>query len=106
MAQDRATRRRAMAVTPQARPRRFGEWPFVLVLLVAVVAMTLVATNHVKRGCVILGVAMGLAAVLRAVLPARIAGLLVVRSRAFDIVVTATLGAVLVALSVVVPPPS
>jgi hypothetical protein len=95
-----------MAVTPQARPRRFGEWPFVLVLLVAVVAMTLVATNHVKRGCVILGVAMGLAAVLRAVLPARIAGLLVVRSRAFDIVVTATLGAVLVALSVVVPPPS
>jgi hypothetical protein len=67
--------------------------------------MTLVATNHVKRGCVILGVALGLAAVLRAVLPARVAGLLVVRSRAFDIVATATLGAVLIALSVVVPPP-
>ena len=74
-----------------------------LVLLVAAAAMTLVATNHVKRGCVVLGIAMGLAAVLRAVLPARVAGLLAVRSRAFDIVTTAALGVVLVALSVVVP---
>jgi Protein of unknown function (DUF3017) len=104
MAQDRTTRRRT-TVAPRARPRRFAEWPFVLVLLVAAGAMTLVATNHVKRGCVILGLAMGLAAVLRAVLPARVAGLLVVRSRAFDIVATATLGVVLIALSVVVPPP-
>ena len=93
-------------MAPRAQPRRFGEWLFVLVLLVAAAAMTLVATNHVKRGCVVLGVALGLAAVLRAILPARVAGLLAVRSRAFDIVATATLAAVLVALSVVVPPPA
>ena len=105
MASDRATRRRAVAVSPRARPRRFGEWPFILVLLIAAGAMTLVATNHVKRGCVVLGVSLVLAAVLRAVLPARVAGLLAVRSRAFDIVATATLGVVLIALSVVVPPP-
>jgi Protein of unknown function (DUF3017) len=106
MVQDRPTRRRATTVAPRAQPRRFGEWPFVLVLLVAAVAMTLVATNHVKCGCVVLGMALGLAAVLRAILPARVAGLLAVRSRAFDIIATASLGAVLVALSVVVPPPS
>jgi hypothetical protein len=67
--------------------------------------MTLVATNHVKRGCVVLGAALILAAVLRGVLPARVVGLLAVRSRGFDIVATALLGVVLVALSVVVPPP-
>ena len=38
--------------------------------------------------------------------PGSRAGLLAVRSRAFDIVATATLAAVLVALSVVVPPPA
>ncbi len=108
MARGRGTRDRATpptTVAPRARPRRFGEWPFILVLLVAAGAMTLVATNHVKRGCVVLGAAMALAAVLRAVLPARVAGLLVVRSRVFDIVTTASLAVVLVALSVVVPPP-
>ncbi len=105
MAADRGTKPRPPAVAPRARPRRFGEWPFVLVLLVAAVAMTLVATNHVKRGCVVLGAALILAAVLRAVLPARVVGLLAVRSRGFDIVATALLGVVVVALSVVVPPP-
>jgi Protein of unknown function (DUF3017) len=54
---------------------------------------------------VVLGAALILAAVLRAVLPARVVGLLAVRSRGFDIVATALLGVVLVALSVVVPPP-
>ncbi len=45
-----------------------------------------------------------LASLARLVLPARRVGLLVVRSRAFDVLVLTTMGVALVVLAVIVPP--
>jgi hypothetical protein len=68
-------------------------------------ALLLVASDSFRLGCTLLGASVIFAAVARAVLPARRVGLLVVRSRLFDVVVLAVMGAALVALAVVVPGP-
>ncbi len=81
------------------------QWPLLLVLgsgfagLVAVVAF-----DEFRPGCVLLGASVLFAALARAVLPPRRVGLLVVRSRAFDVFVLLVLGVSLVVLAVVVPP--
>jgi hypothetical protein len=87
-----------------AHRRRWREWPLGAVLLVGLVGVALVATQHVKRGSVVLGTALLLAAVLRAMLPAREVGLLAVRGRFFDVLWCGTLGAAIVVLAIVVPP--
>jgi len=56
----------------------------VLVLAGLGLAYVAVAPKHWLRGVLVMALAMGLAAVLRVVLPARQAGLLVVRSRLLD----------------------
>ena len=69
-----------------------------------VVGLGLVALDHFRIGCLLLGVAVLLAAVARLVLPVRRVGLLVVRSRAFDVLVLSTMGAALVIFAIIVPP--
>lgn len=56
-----------------------------------------------RLGCVIIGASLGIGAVERVALPRRNAGLLQVRSRAFDITIMLGLGAVIIALAIVVP---
>lgn len=86
------------------RPHRHREWPFLLVVAAALVAVVVVASGHVKRGTVALGGALLLAALLRLVLPTRDAGLLAVRSRVLDVLASGGLGAAVVVLAVIVPP--
>jgi Protein of unknown function (DUF3017) len=74
------------------------------VLLLVVVGVLLMLNQHVKRGTAVLGGALLVAGLLRAVLPTRDIGLLAVRSRAFDVLTTGALGAAIVVLTVVVPP--
>ena len=95
-----------------ARPPRRGalgvvvrQWPLLLVLGGGVTALLVVASDGFRLGCTLLGASVGFAGVARAVLPARRVGLLVVRSRLFDVVVLAAMGAALVVLAVVVPGP-
>jgi hypothetical protein len=52
----------------------------------------------------VLGVSVLFAALARLVLPARRVGLLVVRSRAFDLLVLTSMGTTLVVFSIIVPP--
>jgi len=71
-------------------PRLLGPW---LVLPVgAAAAVAAVAAGQLRVGGFLLAGALGLTALLRAVLPVRLAGALVVRSRAVDVLLLAGAG--------------
>ena len=81
------------------------QWPLLSVLGLGVVGLCAVALDHFRIGCLLLGVAVLLAALARLVLPVRRVGLLVVRSRAFDVLVLTSMGVALVVFAIIVPPP-
>jgi hypothetical protein len=87
----------------RSRQTRFTQVPFTLVLLVVAVAALRIFQYHWREGAALIGVALLLAAVLRAVLPTAKAGLLVIRGKVVDIVTfTALAAAVLfVALTII-----
>jgi DUF3017 family protein len=80
------------------------QWPLLLVLVGSVGGLAIVALGHFRSGLLLFGSSVLFAAAARAVLPARRVGLLVVRSRPFDVAVLLVLGVGLVVLAVVVPP--
>lgn len=82
---------------------RVPAWlPSAAVLLVAAAGMVRVLGAHWRQGGVLLGAALLLAAVLRAVLAPEGAGLLVIRSRVLDVLGYAALGAGMVLLAVTI----
>jgi Protein of unknown function (DUF3017) len=77
-----------------------------LVVLVGVVVGLVIAVigdQTWRVGGLIIGTSLLIGAVIRGALPTRDAGLLQVRSRAFDIAVLALGGAAIIALSIAVP---
>lgn len=92
-----SARRTAMTLT---------QWPLLAVLTVIGAGAAVLATSHWRWGSFIVGCGVGLAAVLRLVLPGRVAGLLVVRSRWFDVLVTGAMAVGILAVTLVVPPMS
>lgn len=76
--------------------------PFALVALVALSGLVWVAMRHWREGTVLVGGALVLAALLRAVLPEERMGLLSVRSRIVDIALFGGLGLLIVAVSVTI----
>lgn len=74
-----------------------------LVLLLLAVGLGGVGFAHWQKGAMAIGGAAVLAALFRAVLPTREAGLLAVRSRPFDVLLLGGVGAAVVALAYVVP---
>lgn len=77
--------------------------PAVSVLVVVAVGLVAVSLSAWQTGVVVIGVGLLLAAGLRLSLPARSAGLLVVRSRTVDAAVLLVLGFALVLLARTVP---
>ena len=79
------------------RPRqaRFTQLPFVVVLLVVAVAALRIFQYHWREGAALLGVALLVAAVLRAVLSTDRAGLLAIRGKVVDIVTYVGLAALI-----------
>jgi hypothetical protein len=73
--------------------------PLAAVLAVALVAFVRIGLQHWRDGTTVLGIALLLAAVLRAALPDRTAGLLAVRPRRTDVVTYAVFGVVVILLS-------
>lgn len=69
--------------------------PFAVVLVLVAVAALRIAQYHWRQGAVIVGGALLVAAVFRAVLPAAKAGLLGVRGRPVDVITYAALGLVI-----------
>jgi hypothetical protein len=82
-----------------------ANWPFEVVLIVVVAGfvIALSSPSHWLRAVVVVGAALLLAGVLRAVLPSAQAGLLCVRSRIFDIVCYLGLGALVISFGALVP---
>ena len=78
------------------------EAPMFAVLAVAAVGLLRVATANWREGSVLLGGALLLGAVLRAVLPADRAGLLAIRGWAIDVLSYSGLGVAVVLLAVTI----
>lgn len=83
------------------------QWP-ILVVLSGVLAGLAVASllDAFRGGTLLIAGSVVLAAWLRALLPADRPGVLVVRSRAVDVVTLVVLGVAITVLALVVPPPS
>lgn len=80
------------------------QWPLLVVLACVVVGVVMVFELHWKRGAMVIGGAAGLAGLLRLVLPEETAGLLVVRSKFWDVLITGAGGLAIVILALLVPP--
>jgi hypothetical protein len=81
-----------------------AQWPILLVGLIFATAFALVGANFWRRGSLLIGIAVGVAAVLRVVLSDDRAGLLVVRSKGIDFMTTATVGAAMVYIAWTIDP--
>ena len=81
-----------------------AQWPILLVGLNFATAFVLAGANFWRRGSLLIGIGVGVAAVLRLVLPDDRAGLLVVRSKGTDFVTTATVGAAMIYIAWTIDP--
>lgn len=79
-------------------------WPLMVVLLVLGFALVLLGLGRWRSASLMIAGAAGLAALLRLVLSAQVAGLLVVRRRWIDVVGLAGLAGTIAALAFLVPP--
>ena len=99
------TEARRARTEPTAAARTLRAWPLVVVLagVVAGLVIALVTESGWRLGCLVIGGSLGIGAIERIALPSREAGLLQVRSKAFDAGMLMMLGAATVALAVLVP---
>jgi len=81
-----------------------AQWPILLVGLIFAAAFVLVGANFWRRGSLLIGVGVGVAAVLRLVLPDERAGLLVVRGKSVDFLTSATVTAAMVYIAATIDP--
>ena len=79
-------------------------WPLLAVVLVVAAAIVLVLADRWRRGALVLGGAMVLAALLRAALSPDRVGLLAVRGKGFDVAAMAVVGATIIALAASIDP--
>ncbi len=89
--------------SPAARSMR--QWPLLVVAggVLAGLGIAYVGESSWRLGGLVIGVSVVLGAVLRMALPNREAGLLQVRSKAFDVTVLAFTGVAIIVLALVVP---
>lgn len=100
---DEQERHASAPLRDDARPDFLSPWALLLVLAFFAAGVVLVATRHWRRGSVMIGGSMVMAAVLRLLLPERLAGLLVVRSKVFDVAWCTGVGVAVMVLGLVVP---
>jgi Protein of unknown function (DUF3017) len=81
-----------------------SQWPILTVMMIFVVAFTLAAANFWRRGALLIGIGVGVAAVLRLVLTEDRAGLLVVRSKGIDFATTAVVAAAMAYIAWTIDP--
>ncbi|WP_083338071.1 DUF3017 domain-containing protein [Mycobacteroides franklinii] len=86
--------------------RRFAreQWPILLVSVVFLVALGLVIADRWRRGALVVGIAVGIAAALRLALTDETAGLLAVRSKTFDVGALGAVAAAMVYLALTIDP--
>jgi Protein of unknown function (DUF3017) len=91
-------------VKEQVKAQAKSQWPILMVELIFIAAFALVGANFWRRGALLIGVGVGVAAALRLVLPEERAGLLVVRTKGIDFLTTATVAAVMVYITFTIDP--
>ena len=87
-----------------ARSVMRAQWPILSVGLIFAAAFVLAGANFWRRGSLLIGIGVGVAAVLRLVLPEERAGLLVVRSKGTDFMTTAMVGAAMIYIASTIDP--
>jgi hypothetical protein len=85
--------------------RSLTQWPLLIVLGVVAAGLGLVIAQHWRMGTAVIGGGLCIAAMERALLPGRVAGLLQVRSRVFDVSFLLVIGAAVILLAFIVPAP-
>lgn len=80
------------------------QWPILTVAAIGLVALVLVGAGFWRRGALLIGIGVGVAAALRLVLPEDRAGLLVVRSRRMDFTSMAVVCAAVVVIAWTIDP--
>ena len=93
-----------MTVREFARKVVRGQWPILLVGLIFIAAFGLVIAGYWRRGALVIGIGVGVAAALRLVLTEDRAGLLVVRSKGIDVVTTITVSAAVLYIAWTIDP--
>ncbi|MGV0741419.1 DUF3017 domain-containing protein [Mycolicibacterium sp. XJ870] len=93
-------------MTPKEFARKVfaGQWPILTVGLFFVAAFALVVAGYWRRGALVIGIGVGVAAALRLTLADDRAGLLVVRSKAIDFVTTASVSAIVLYIAWTIDP--
>ncbi|MEG9519152.1 DUF3017 domain-containing protein [Saccharopolyspora indica] len=91
-----------MSESSGGRSRLLTYVPFGLVLLIAAVGFLLVSMQHWRRGSVLLGLALLVAAGLRAVVPPERVGLLAIRSRVVDVLLYSGFGVAILAVALTI----
>ncbi|RFD26038.1 hypothetical protein MUBE_06195 [Mycobacterium uberis] len=81
-----------------------AQWPILLVGLIFAVAFVLAGANFWRRGALLIGIGVGVAAVLRLVLSDERAGLLMVRGKGVDFVKTVLVGTAMVYIASTIDP--
>ncbi|MFG2295072.1 DUF3017 domain-containing protein [Streptomyces sp. NPDC048603] len=89
---------------PGDAPAPARQWPMLTVLAATAAGLLFTAFGHPRIGCLIIGVVLIAAAVLRQVLPS--VGMLAVRSRFTDVVTYGLLGAAITLLALMIEPNS
>jgi hypothetical protein len=80
------------------------QWPMLTVVLIFAVAFSLAAANFWRRGALLIGIGVGVAAVLRLALTEDSAGLLVVRGKGIDFATMASVAAAMVYIAWTIDP--
>ncbi|KLO35442.1 hypothetical protein ABW17_23990 [Mycobacterium nebraskense] len=81
-----------------------AQWPILLVGLTFATALALVGANFWRRGSLLIGIGVGLAAALRLVLSDDRSGLLVVRSKGIDFITTVAVATAMVYIAWTIDP--
>lgn len=93
-----------MTVREFARKLVRGQWPILLVGLIFIAAFGLVIAGYWRRGALVIGIGVGVAAALRLMLTEDRAGLLVVRSKRIDVVTTIIVSAAVLYIAWTIDP--
>jgi hypothetical protein len=80
------------------------QWPMLTVVLIFAVAFSLAAANFWRRGALLIGIGVGVAAVLRLALTEDSAGLLVVRGKGIDFATMASVAVAMVYIAWTIDP--
>lgn len=93
-----------MTIGESARKLLRGQWPILLVGMFFLAALVLVIAGYWRRGALVIGIGVAVAAALRLALTDDRAGLLMVRSKGIDFVTTATVSAAVLYIAATIDP--